>query len=55
MSLFSETYVYSKDLKSSIAEKKAIAPYAGPVLESIKHFKQLPLWMVKLAVCNEET
>lgn len=45
-------YVHGKDIKSSIAKKKrAIVPYAGPVLDSVKHFKQLPLWMVKGAVC----
>lgn len=44
------------DFKSSVAgKKKAIAPCASPVLDSIKHFKQLPLWIVKCAACNKET
>lgn len=44
------------DFKSSVAgKKKAIAPCASPVLDSIKHFKQLPLWIVKRAACNKET
>lgn len=44
ISLFSEMYVHSKEFKSSIAKKKkeTIAPYTGPVVDSIKHFKQLP-------------
>lgn len=55
ISLLSEMYVYSKDFKSSIAKKKAVSPCAGPVLDCIKHFKQLPLWVVKCAAWNKET
>lgn len=44
----------ARTLNHLLLKKKGIAPYAGPVLDFIKHFKQLPLWMVKLAACNEE-
>lgn len=36
-------------------KEKAVSPHAGPFLDSIQHFKQLPLWMVNRAACNKET